>query len=354
MQQQLPILDSLDKTIYQTLIEAKNLFSVTHKTIAGNIGNLFVKVENKAKPLSPDTLLKMRQRQTDIMEIDWQDAVDGVYPKSLLFENSWSEFLEQYPKVWLDIPKIWQRVNQKLYQEFNVEVDKEIYPRYYLQNFHYQTDGYLSDESADLYDLQVDLLFNGGTDAMRRRVLKPLKQHLATFDTPYYRILDVGCGTGKALKMIRATFPQASLYGLDLSPAYLRKANQILSEMLGELPQLIQANAEELPYLDNYFHALVNIFNFHELPPQARQRVIEESYRVLEPGGVMVICDSIQAGDHPEFETMLENFPITFHEPYYNHYIRDDMTERLTTAGFINIEIQTHFASKYWITKKPA
>ena len=46
--------------------------------------------------------------------------------------------------------------------------DPSLYPDYY-QNFHHQTDGYLSDHQA-LYDLQVEILFNGSADAMRRRV----------------------------------------------------------------------------------------------------------------------------------------------------------------------------------------
>ena len=35
-------------------------------------------------------------------------------------------------------------------------------PDYYLQNFHYQSDGYLIVESAQLYDYQVEVLFTGG------------------------------------------------------------------------------------------------------------------------------------------------------------------------------------------------
>lgn len=344
--------NSLTKTAYQLFQEAKNIFSLTHKTISSNIGNLVVNTDKKATPLSTETILKMRQRQQDLINIDWEEAKEGIYPESLLFDNPWNEFFRYYPSVWLDLPLIWQKVNQKAYQEFSPEINQSGYPRYYLQNFHYQTNGYLSDESANLYDLQVDLLFNGATDAMRRRVLKPLKQRLAGFDTPVYRILDVPCATGRTLKMIRAAFPEAALFGVDLSPAYLRKANQLLSESLGELPQLIQANAEELPYQDNYFHGLTNVFLFHELPPEARQQVIAECYRVLQPGGVMVIADSIQLEDHPEFTDMLNNFPITFHEPYYRSYISDNITERLSLVGFENIETQTHFASKYWIASK--
>ena len=42
--------------------------------------------------------------------------------------------------------------------------DAARYPDYYLRNFHYQTDGYLSEHSAALYDFQVEVLFNGGAD----------------------------------------------------------------------------------------------------------------------------------------------------------------------------------------------
>ena len=42
------------------------------------------------------------------------------------------------------------------------------YPEYFLQHFHWQTDGYLSRKSAELYDYQVEALFAGTTDAMRR------------------------------------------------------------------------------------------------------------------------------------------------------------------------------------------
>ena len=252
--------------------------------------------------------------------------------------------------------QIWQRAQKKEYQKFDSAIDKEGYPAYYLQNFHYQTDGYLSDTSANLYDLQVEILFNGSADAMRRRILAPLKQGLAAFtDVPaqQMRVLDVACGTGRTLRMIRASLPKASLFGTDLSPAYLRKANQLLSEIPGELPQLLQANAEELPYLDNHFHGITSVFLFHELPAEARQRVIEECFRVLQPGGTFVICDSMQSIDSPDFQDMMDNFPILFHEPYYRHYTTDNISDRLDKAGFVDIDIQNHFVSKYWVARKP-
>ena len=84
-----------------------------------------------------------------------------------------------------------------------------------------------------------------------------------------------------------------------------------------------------------------------------RQKVLEETFRVIQPGGVFVICDSIQASDEPDFVPMLENFPVMFHEPYYKNYITDNLEERLEKAGFINIATEVHFASKYWVGYKP-
>jgi ubiquinone/menaquinone biosynthesis C-methylase UbiE len=350
--------DFLTKLAYQSLQDSKKIFSLVHKQISDRLNNTFIpQHKSNTKPLSTDTLKQLQQKVQQLQEVDWQDAQKGVYPSSLLFDNSWLDFFRYYPEVWLDLPKIWQKLQNKEYQKFDPQIDRQGYPAYYLQNFHYQTNGYLSDLSANLYDLQVEILFNGVADAMRRRILAPLKQGLSRFsDIPnsQLKILDVACGTGRTLRMIRGALPQVSLYGTDLSPAYLRKANQLLSEIPGELPQLLQANAEELPYLDNYFHGITSVFLFHELPSEVRQRVIEQSFRVLKPEGIFIICDSMQASDSPEFQTMMDNFPAMFHEPYYKNYTTDNLQERLEKAGFINLQIENHFVSKYWVARKPA
>lgn len=102
-------------------------------------------------------------------------------------------------------------------------------PRYYLQNFHYQTDGWLSDHSAELYDFQVDVLFNGATDAMRRQALLPISDFLRTRRMADVRLLDIACGTGRFLRSIKQNFPRLPVTGLDLSDAYLEKTEKALA-----------------------------------------------------------------------------------------------------------------------------
>lgn len=348
--------DTITKLTYQTFQQGKSAFALGHKTMSNRLKNLiFPPQEQKSNPWKPEVILKIQQKMQELLDADWEDSEKGVYPVEVLFDNPWEDFFSYYPGMLLDQLSTWERMQKRKYQVFSSAIDTKDYPRYYLQNFHHQTDGYLSDNSANFYDLQVEILFGGTADPMRRRILKPLKQGITKLllKNPKPRILDIACGTGRTLKFIRATLPKSSLYGVDLSPAYLRKANKLLSETPGELPQLVQANGEELPFKDNYFEATISVFLFHELPYFARQRVIEEAFRVTQPGGVFIICDSIQAVDSPEMMPAMKGFTSIFHEPYYKHYITDDLVKRLEKAGFVEIATEHHFMSKYWVAKKP-
>jgi ubiquinone/menaquinone biosynthesis C-methylase UbiE len=357
--------DPLTKLAYETFQQGKSTFGFVHKFLANAAMKQFAPAgvvdrgatyDQKDVPKVDRTIIdEVRRRLDEIIAIDWQDAEMGIYPASILFDQAWDDFVVNYPRVWLDMPKIWDRASKQEFRDFDANVDTTGLPSYYTQNFHYQTGGYLSQESADLYDLQVELLFNGGADPMRRRVLAPLKKGLAAFPDvapKQMQVLDLACGTGRTLKMLRGMLPQASLHGVDLSPAYLRKANQLLGDGLGMLPQLVQGAGENLPYRDGYFHAVSCVFLFHELPGPVRQQVIDEAFRVLKPGGTLVICDSIQLDDSPILSPIMEGFAKTFHEPFYRDYVRDDIGARLVNAGFEVVETQTHYMSKYWVGRR--
>jgi ubiquinone/menaquinone biosynthesis C-methylase UbiE len=348
--------DTITSLTYNTLQDSKSYLSFAHKTFANQVRK-WIKPNNlPTLPVPPELIDKLNQRSAALRAVDLQDAENGVYPKTLLFDQPWTDYLAAYPLLCLDMLSIWNRSDRQEYQKFDRDVDTSGYPSYYVQNFHHQTNGYLSDRSAELYDLQVEILFGGTADAMRRRVLAPLKEGLTAFEgvpAKEIKILDAACGTARTLQAIRSMLPQAQLCGLDLSPAYLRKANEQLSRLPGELPQLLQGNIEELPFVDNYFHAITCVFLFHELPPNARQKAISECYRVLKPGGTFILCDSIQMSDSPELKPLMDNFHTLFHEPYYRSYMEDDLNDRLTQAGFTSIQpTQVHMMSKYLISTK--
>jgi ubiquinone/menaquinone biosynthesis C-methylase UbiE len=202
------------------------------------------------------------------------------------------------------------------------------YPRYYLQKFHFQSDGYLSRPSAERYDHQVEVLFGGGAAAMRRQALVPLRAALAA--CPTGRLVDIGCGTGSFLRAVKANYPRLYITGLDLSPYYLAVARRELSPW--SRVRLVEGAAEAMPFAAGEFDAAVAIYLFHELPSPVRRAVAGEIARILKPGGRLILVDSLQTGDEPLYDAMLDYFPLAFHEPYYASYLRTDLDRLMRPA----------------------
>ena len=66
----------------------------------------------------------------------------GIYLEDLLFDAPWLEWARTYPMVWLDLPSMWNRRKERNVKDLPKGTDSSLYPEYYLQNFHHQTDGY--------------------------------------------------------------------------------------------------------------------------------------------------------------------------------------------------------------------
>ena len=66
------------------------------------------------------------------------------------------------------------------------------------------------------------------------------------------------------------------------------------------------------------------VYLFHELPAESRRKAAAEMARVLKPGGILVLTDSVQYGDRPIWDNMLGMFS-KFNEPYYMSYISEDL-----------------------------
>jgi ubiquinone/menaquinone biosynthesis C-methylase UbiE len=217
-------------------------------------------------------------------------------------------------------------------------------PDYFTQDFHFQTGGYLTEDSARLYDVQVETLFMGTAGPMRRSALGPISEFMRGKDQRKLALLDVACGTGRFLRQVRLSYPALNLTGLDLSAPYLAEAQRQLDGLRGA--SFLSANAEAIPLPDASQDIVTSIFLFHELPPDVRRTVTAEIARVLKPGGLFVFIDSLQMGDKPGWDGLLEAFPVRFHEPYYRHYSIDDLDALFTSAGLQPREMRVPFLSK--------
>jgi ubiquinone/menaquinone biosynthesis C-methylase UbiE len=280
-----------------------------------------------------------------LIEQDWHNVEAGYYAPPAAELGNPLAAVRRAVDFFADLAAVDERRHGKPKERLLSEAPPGHYPRYYLQKFHFQSDGYLSDASAERYDHQVEVLFGGGAAAMRRQALVPLK--LALADPPAggrdARLLDLACGTGSFLREVKANYPRLHVTGLDLSPHYLAVARRELTPW--SRTRLVEGAAEAMPFADAEFAVVTCIYLFHELPPRIRRAVAGEIRRVLKPGGTLILVDSLQTGDVPDYDAMLESFPAGFHEPYYASYLREDF-DRLLGPGFAPAERFPAYLSK--------
>jgi ubiquinone/menaquinone biosynthesis C-methylase UbiE len=300
-----------------------------------------------------EAIESLRRRMEALFALDYEDAERGIYPRALIDSLPWRDYLKVLPDLVADLPRTRLRIQEDRFDELPAGA-QERYPRYYARNFHFQTDGYLGHTSARLYDLQVEMLFGGTADAMRRRMIPPVVEAVGSSPEKQParppRILDVACGTGRLLSMLGAALPVASYTGVDLSPHYISHARGALPRSLDV--SLLVENGERLPFEDGRFDVVTCLYLFHELPRDVGQRVLAELVRVVRPGGRVVLGDSVQLHDAPELEPELRAFPVRFHEPYYLGYIQDDLAMRAREAGLAVESEAAHFLTKVVVGRK--
>ena len=300
-------------------------------------------------PKSPPTVkASLRQAYLEAFEKDARDVAAGLYPAVEDGPIRPSTALREAADFIADAFEVDQRRRRGDGVEVRDGVDNRAYPSYYRQNFHFQSGGWFTAESARRYDAQVEALFSGTAGAMRRRGLSLLARHWRGRDHRNAKILDAACGSGAFLKDLKAAFPRAAIAGLDLSEAYLAEARR--RSGLGG----VKANAESPPFADSSLDAVACVYLFHELPPRIRPVVAASLARVIKPGGVLVFVDSVQPTDTPDLARLLEAFPVYFHEPYYGSYAQTDLAALFAEAGLRVIGEDRAFLTKALLLEKPA
>jgi ubiquinone/menaquinone biosynthesis C-methylase UbiE len=285
-----------------------------------------------------------------LLEQDLANVEAGIYPLPADHDGSLLTLLDRSRLFFRDLPEVHERRKRNATHEVMSARTRGRRPEYYLQNFHFQSGGWLTDESADRYDTQVEVLFKGTANAMRRQALPPLAEIFAGRDQRQLRLVDIGCGTGRFLDFVKQAWPRLPVLGLDLSEAYIRHARRHLKRWARV--NLVVANAEAIPAPANSCDAVTSIFMLHELPPQVRSAVIGEAARVLRPGGRLVLMDSLQRGDVPEYDGMLERFPQLYHEPYFQSYLGEDFRAIARRCGLAHRRDANAYVSKAMVFDK--
>jgi ubiquinone/menaquinone biosynthesis C-methylase UbiE len=302
--------------------------------------------KNSKAKRDPKLFSLLQQDLFQFLKQDAQNIRRGVYPISVLAPEAPLSHLNRLPKLVLDGMGIYRRKKSGKTTEFGKaarELLDEL-PRYYRRNFHFQTEGYLSQRSAELYEHQVELLFGGAADAMRRLVIPALREKFGSSDGKGLRFLEIAAGTGRASRFVSLAFPKAKIVLTDLSEPYLKEAQKKLSAF--HKFDYVQADGAHLPFQDGHFDAAYSVFLFHELPRADRKAVLKESKRVLKEDGVLTLVDSTQIGDLSGIDEVLKAFPEQYHEPFYRDYIENPMEGLIEAEGFSDVHSSRGFLSK--------
>jgi demethylmenaquinone methyltransferase/2-methoxy-6-polyprenyl-1,4-benzoquinol methylase len=137
---------------------------------------------------------------------------------------------------------------------------------------HAQAMRFFTPTNADSYDLVLRLATFGQDIAWKYKIIRAAGHRS--------HILELACGTGILSSMLAER--GKSVTGIDLTFEYLLTSKRKLKAPIA------QGTAEVLPYKDKSFDAIVSSYLAKYVDIQ---KVIDECWRVLRPGGIVVFHD---------------------------------------------------------------
>ena len=138
-------------------------------------------------------------------------------------------------------------------------------------------------------------------------------------------LLDVACGAGKLVLEVAPRVRRAA--GVDLSESMLARAREEAARQ-GVAAELVQGSAEQLPFEDGAFTAVVTTTASHHFPDP--RRAWAEMARVLRPGGRLVVGDL--CGDTPPM-ALIDALERRFEEGHVRFPRRSELREGIEAAG---------------------
>ncbi|MBL0923120.1 MAG: class I SAM-dependent methyltransferase [Sphingomonadaceae bacterium] len=186
--------------------------------------------------------------------------------------------------------------------------------------------------------------FPGDIFVQRRRVLQELPRQ------DYRRILEMGTSSGHFTVALQQTFPQAQITGVDVSLPMLKQALRVANEN-GWNWDLHQRAAEDTGFADASFDLVASYIIFHEMPQQAIEGVFAEAWRVLEPGGQMLMSDVTPYAAMDRMAAWRADWmAANGGEPYWREAASMDWKAAAEAAGFIDVESRGIDGAPYpWI-----
>ncbi len=205
------------------------------------------------------------------------------------------------------------------------------------------THGVTMNYAAPIYDVYCPLLGLGAE--FRRETLRHAELR------PGQRVLDVGCGTGVLTRLAAlAVGDRGETLGIDPSPAMLQIARRNVSAQASRANFKVAA-IEALPFDGGHFDVVFSSCMLHHLAPELKRAGLAEVYRVLKPGGRLVVVDV----DRPASGWVwLIVWPLLL-MPMTASNLRGEIPGYLRAAGFEPVNVKGRWIKllSFWVAVKP-
>lgn len=306
----------------------------------------------KIKTINKNDLKRMRQMIEEVWLLIQQDSeriTAGLYPAEVL-KPQWTS------AHWYHLVQIWlhgyqansgyirsSRLKDKVLDLEDMEALRDV-SEHYRNHHNYADNNFLNPDSVSIYEHQMELLFLGSFDSMRRLLLAPMKKYFRFSEGEGLRFLEIGCGSGRMTQFMKKAFPKAKITLLDASPIYLKGAQKSLHQY--SRIDFIQGEATDLPFKEGTFDAVYSSFLLHEMPLEIRRKIMAEAFRVLVPRGWVGFVDFIQSDDCRELNWVLEQPWFIGQEPYIRDYTMNSIAGGLKHIGFSQVGWERGFLGK--------
>lgn len=178
----------------------------------------------------------------------------------------------------------------------------------------------------------VSQIFPGDIYGNRRLILRDLPRD------DYADILEIGTSSGHHTVAIAEVFPAARISGIDPSVRMLEQAQRVGNE-LGYAWNLHTGIGEHMPmFADQQFDLVTAYAIHHEMPPKAIADIFAEAFRVLRPGGDMIMADVARTDTLDKLTAWQFDWTARWGgEPFWRATAKLDLEPLARAAGFVDV-----------------
>lgn len=148
-------------------------------------------------------------------------------------------------------------------------------------------------------------------------------------------ILDVGCGGGRTVSKLAAIATQGKVYGLDYSDESVAATKRMNAQGIGlGRVEVRHGSVSQLPFPDGMFDLVTAVethFWWPNLPGD-----MGEVFRVLKPGGTLVIIAEVYKGANTTVSRLAEKYASRTGMKLLSV---DEHRELFTNTGYSNVEV---------------